>query len=50
VARFSPWHLYAGADALHRGIDPLLLAIALAAAAALFGASFVGLRRRDLRV
>ena len=50
LARFSPWHLYAGADALQRGIDPLLLAIALAAAAALFGASFVGLRRRDLRV
>ena len=35
---------------LRRGVDPALLAIALAAAAALFAASFVGLRRRDLRV
>jgi ABC-2 type transport system permease protein len=50
MARFSPWHLYTGANALQRGIDPLLLAIAVGAAAALFGASFVGLRRRDLRV
>ncbi len=50
LARFSPWHLYTGANALQRGIDPLLLAIAVGAAAALFGASFVGLRRRDLRV
>ena len=49
LARFSPWHLYAGADALQRGVDPMLLAIALAAAGALFAASFVGLRRRDLR-
>ena len=29
LARFSPWHLYAGANALQRGIDPLLLAIAV---------------------
>lgn len=50
VARLSPWQLYAGADALQRGVDPLLLAIALATAGALFAASFVGLRRRDLRV
>jgi hypothetical protein len=50
VARLSPWQLYAGADALRSGVDPLLLAIAVAAAGALFAASFVGLRRRDLRV
>ena len=50
LARFSPWHLYTGANALQRGIDPLLLAIAVGVAAALFSASFVGLRRRDLRV
>jgi ABC-2 type transport system permease protein len=50
LARLSPWHLYAGADALRRGIDPLLLGIALTAAGTLFAASFVGLRRRDLRV
>ena len=50
VARLSPWQLYAGADALQRGVDPVLLAIALAAAGAVFAASFVGLRRRDLRV
>ena len=28
VARLSPWQLYAGADALRSGVDPLLLAIA----------------------
>jgi ABC-2 type transport system permease protein len=50
LARLSPWHLYAGADALRRGIDPPLLGIALAAAGTLFAVSFVGLRRRDLRV
>jgi ABC-2 type transport system permease protein len=50
LARLSPWHLYSGADALRRGLDPALLLIAVAAAAALFAASFVGLQRRDLRV
>jgi ABC-2 type transport system permease protein len=50
LARFSPWHLYAGAEALTRGIDPMLLALALGTAAALLVAGFVGLRRRDLKV
>ena len=50
LARCSPWHLYAGADALHRGIDPGLLAVALAIATVLFVAALVGLARRDLRL
>jgi ABC-2 type transport system permease protein len=50
LARFSPWQLYAGANALRQGIDPALLAVALVLAGALFTSAFVGLRRRDLRV
>lgn len=49
LARYSPWHLYVGAEALHRGVDPGLLAVALGLSALLFGASVMGLRRRDLR-
>jgi ABC-2 type transport system permease protein len=49
VAQYSPWQLYVGADALHDGIDVVLLAITLILTAALFGASVVGLRRRDLK-
>ena len=50
LARLSPWRLYAGADALRRGLDPVPLAVALGLAALLFAAGYVGLRRRDLRV
>ncbi len=50
LARYSPWHLYAGADPLHKGLAPGLLALALGIAAVLFVAAFVGLARRDLRV
>jgi ABC-2 type transport system permease protein len=50
LARYSPWHLYAGADALRKGLDPGLLALALGVATVLFVAAFVGLARRDLQV
>jgi ABC-2 type transport system permease protein len=49
LARLTPWYLYTGAEALYSGIDPVLLAIALAAAAALFGLGAYGLDRRDLK-
>lgn len=49
LAGYSPWHLYVGADALHRGVDIVLLTLTLGLAAAFFGASVVGLRRRDLK-
>jgi ABC-2 type transport system permease protein len=49
LADWSPWHLYAGTDALRQGIDLVLLVVSLGLGAALFGAGVVGLRRRDLR-
>jgi ABC-2 type transport system permease protein len=49
LARFSPWHLYAGAEALSQGIDPGLLLVALGLSGALLGAGLLGLRRRDLK-
>ena len=50
LARITPWWLYTGAEALYKGIDPALLAIALAIAAALFGMGAYSLDRRDLKV
>lgn len=49
LARFSPWHLYVGADALHGGVDVVLLAMSLSLAGALFALSVLGLLRRDLK-
>lgn len=50
LAKWSPWQLYSGAQALRLGVDPVLLAITLGGAAGLFAVGLVGLRRRDLRV
>ena len=49
IARLTPWYLYTGAEAMYEGLDPVLLAIALAIAAVLFGAGAYRLDRRDLR-
>jgi ABC-2 type transport system permease protein len=49
LAKLTPWYLYSGADALYEGIDPILLAIAMAIAAALFGLGAYTLDRRDLK-
>ena len=49
LARLTPWWLYTGAEALYEGLDPVLLAIALAVAAVLFGAGAYRLDRRDLK-
>lgn len=50
LASWSPWQLYAGADALRSGLDAQLLSIALVVTATLFALGLIGLRRRDLRV
>jgi len=49
LARLTPWYLYTGAVALYDGLDPVLLAIALAIAAALLGMGAYTLDRRDLK-
>jgi ABC-2 type transport system permease protein len=49
LARLTPWYLLSGADALSRGVDVVLLAIALSLAAVLFGAGAYALDRRDLK-
>lgn len=49
LARLTPWWLYTGAEALSEGVDPVLLAIALATAVVLFGSGAYSLDRRDLR-
>jgi len=49
IARLTPWYLYSGAEALYEGLDPVLLAIAVAVAAVLFGAGARALDRRDLK-
>jgi hypothetical protein len=49
LARLTPWYLYTGADALYEGIDPILLLISAALAAALFGLGAYTLDRRDLK-
>jgi ABC-2 type transport system permease protein len=49
LARITPWWLYSGAEALYKGLDPILLGIALAITAALFGLGVYTLDRRDLK-
>jgi ABC-2 type transport system permease protein len=49
LARLTPWWLYSGAEALYRGLDPVLLAVAMAITAALFGLGAYTLDRRDLK-
>ena len=49
LARLTPWYLYTGAEALYEGVDPVLLLIAVAIAAALFGMGAYTLDRRDLK-
>ena len=49
LARLTPWWLYTGAEALYDGLDPILLAIAAAIAAVLFGLGAYTLDRRDLK-
>lgn len=49
LGRFSPWWLYSGAEALTRGVDVALLALALTGAVALTALAVVGLDRRDLK-
>ena len=49
LARLTPWWLYTGAEALYEGLDPILLVIAVAIAAALFGLGAYTLDRRDLK-
>lgn len=49
VAKFTPWYLYSGAQALYEGLDPVLLVIALGLAAVLFAAGAHQLDRRDLK-
>lgn len=49
MARLTPWYLYTGAEALYQGMDPVLLAIAVVIAAALFGMGAYTLDRRDLK-
>jgi ABC-2 type transport system permease protein len=49
VARLTPWFLFSGAESLSEGLDPILLAIALALAAVLVGMAVVTLERRDLK-
>lgn len=49
LARLTPWWLYTGAEALYEGVDPVLLAIALAIAVALFSVGAYSLDRRDLK-
>ena len=49
LARLTPWYLYTGAEALYEGVDPVLLLIAVAIAAALFGVGAYTLDRRDLK-
>jgi beta-exotoxin I transport system permease protein len=49
LAKLTPWYLYTGAEALYRGLDPLLLFIAVAIAAACLATGIYTLERRDLR-
>lgn len=49
LARFTPWYLYTGAHPLSRGIDPALLLIGVALAAALLVLGMLALDRRDLK-
>jgi ABC-2 type transport system permease protein len=49
LARLTPWWLYSGAEALYRGMDPILLAVAIAITAAFFGLGAYTLDRRDLK-
>ena len=49
LARLTPWYLYSGAEALYEGLDPVLLAIAVAIAAVCFGVGAYTLDRRDLK-
>lgn len=49
LARLTPWWLYSGAEALYEGLDLVLLAIAVAFTAALFGLGAYTLDRRDLK-
>jgi ABC-2 type transport system permease protein len=49
LARLTPWYLYTGAEALYEGIDPILLAISVAIAAAFFAMGAHTLDRRDLK-
>ena len=49
LARLTPWYLYSGAEALYEGLDPVLLAIAVAIAAVFFGVGAYALDRRDLK-
>jgi ABC-2 type transport system permease protein len=49
VARFTPWYLMSGANALADGVDVVLLGIAVLIAGALFGMGAYTLDRRDLK-
>ncbi len=49
VAKLTPWYLFSGADSLNRGVDVVMLAVAVAIAAALFGGGLYTLERRDLK-
>ena len=49
VAKFTPWYLYTGAEAIYGGIDIVLLGIAALLAVALFGGGMYTLERRDLK-
>lgn len=49
LARLTPWYLYTGAEALYEGIDPILLTISVAIAAAFFAMGAYTLDRRDLK-
>ena len=49
LARLTPWYLFSGAESLSQGIDPVLLAIALAIAVAFLVGGVYTLERRDLK-
>ncbi len=49
VAKLTPWYLFSGADSLTKGVDVVLLGVAVALAAGLLGLGLYTLERRDLK-
>jgi ABC-2 type transport system permease protein len=49
VAKAFPWYYFDGADPLLNGLSPGHLAVLLGSSAALIGAAYVGVNRRDLK-